>query len=243
MNSRTPQNTQASRLSKALLEVRWLALFFLSIYLLLILSTYSPADDSFTHYAGTTTVYNFGGRVGAVLSNFLFFLSGWCAYALPALCVWLLWRTRKKEELVELPGFTEPEPRWVPWVRPVGFLTLWIGLMGLENLSILSGSSLPAGSGGTLGSMLAAGLTQLFGLTGAVLFLLFFAAGGLSGFLGLSWVAMAEHTGYWAERTWLATFSAIDTYRDRRAGKQVAQERVVNVEKTEANWMNTSPFV
>lgn len=231
MNSRTTQNTGSLRISKLLLEVRWLGLLFLSIYLFLIFVSYDKTDDSFSRHAGNQSVGNFGGMVGATVSDFLFVLSGYSAYVILLLAVFLLWRAKREVASLDLPVTEVELPRWLPFVRPIAFLLLWFGLMGLESLSVFVGEGLPEGPGGVLGQVISDLLIQVLGLSGGVLLLLLMFAAGLSGFLGLSWGAMAERVGELAERTYFGIVGAIGAFQDRRAGKRVAQQRVEVVEQ------------
>ncbi|MFN4328184.1 MAG: DNA translocase FtsK [Limnobacter sp.] len=242
MNSRTSQNNGTLRASKLLLEVRWLAMLVLSIYLFLILVSHNPADDSWSHASGSGGYSNFGGAIGAHLSDVLFFLAGYSAYTLLAVSMLHLWRIRKQVETIELPGFDEPLPKWLPWVQPVGFALMWLGLMGLESLSIFSANSLPAGAGGVIGQSLSKTLVQLTGLSGGVMLLLLMFAAGVSGFLGMSWAAMAERVGYWIELLFGSGRSAVDAYFDRKEGKKVAQARVEIVEKKREEFQEHKPI-
>jgi S-DNA-T family DNA segregation ATPase FtsK/SpoIIIE len=198
VNARTTQqNNGTLRISKLLLEIRWLATLIFSIYLFLILVSYNPADESWskaTPVAGGV-VYNFGGVFGANLSDVLFYLSGYSAYALLVLAIWHLWRVRKDADALSMPGFDEPLPKWLPWVRPIGFCLMWLGLMGIEALSVFHAHDLPAGAGGVIGQSIRKVLMTMLGLSGAVMLLLLFVAAGLSGLMGLSWLSMAEKVG------------------------------------------------
>ena len=229
MNSRTTQNNGTLRVSKLLLEIRWLSLLILSIYLFLILTSYSRKDDSWSLASGETLVHNFGGRVGALVSDLLFFLAGYSAYALLGLTFFMLWRAKKLVSSIDLPGFDEPMPKWLYWVRPVGFLLLWVGLMGMESMSVIKAHELPAGAGGVIGRSISAFFTQMLGLSGSVMLLLLMLAAGLSGFLGLSWAVMAERMGLHLESAFFWLVNAVTAYGDRKAGKKVAQERVEKV--------------
>lgn len=216
-------------MSKLLLEIRWLGLLLLSIYLFLILTSYSRSDDSFLVNSGNQLVENFGGRFGAYVSDILFFISGYSAYLLLGLVVFLLWNAKKQVVTFDLPEFQEPRPKWLPWVRPVAFVLLWIGSMGLESLSIVPDRGLPEGSGGIVGQFVSSVLTSFLGLSGGVMLLLLMTAAGLSGFLGLSWAAMAENLGLLLERAFFSLKSAVVAYTDRQAGKKVAKERVESI--------------
>lgn len=199
-------------------------------------------DDSFSYNSGNPVVSNFGGRLGAVLSSALLAFAGYSAYALLGLSLFYLWRTRKMVEAIELPGFTEPPPRWLAWVRPSGFLLLWLGLMGLESLSIFQSERLPSGAGGIVGQALAGVFHQFLGLSGAVMTLLFLLAAGLSGFLGLSWAAMAERVGGGLENLFFKVKSGISAYFDRKEGKKVALARVEKVEQKREKFEEHKPI-
>lgn len=231
MNTRTTQNTGAIRISKLLLEVKWLTLLILSIYLLLILGSYSPTDDSFLMNTGSHNIQNFGGRLGAFFSDFLYFLSGYSAYVLVFLLLWMLWQAKQQAIRIDFPqeSESEPLPKWVFLIRPIAFSSLWLGLMGIESLSIIPDRNLPEGSGGILGQAISEFLRALVGLPGSVMFLLLITATGLSAFLGVSWAVMSEKIGFRLEQMYLGTKNFIITYKDRKAGKKIAQQRVVKV--------------
>ncbi|WP_329670786.1 DNA translocase FtsK [Limnobacter sp.] len=231
MNSRTTQNNGTLRVSKLLLEIRWLALLILSIYLFLILVSHSRADESFSISSGEALVHNFGGKLGAIVSDLLFYMAGYSAYALLGLTFYLLWRAKRMATTIDLPGFDEPVPKWLPWVRPIGFVLLWLGLMGFEAVSTINASALPEGAGGVIGHALSNLFIQMLGLSGAVMLLLLMLAAGLSCFTGLSWAAMAERVGYGLEWLFNKVRYGISAYGDRQAGKKVALERVEKVEK------------
>ncbi len=244
MNTRTTQNTGAIRINKLLLEVRWLTLLILSIYLVLILGSYSPSDDSFLMNTGSHNIQNFGGRLGAFVSDLLYFLSGYSAYVLVFLLLWLLWQAKQQAIQIDLPQASdvEPLPKWVPFVRPIAFCALWLGLMGLESLSIVSGQNLPEGTGGILGQAISGFLKSLVGLPGSVMFLLLLTATGLSAFLGVSWAVMSEEIGYQLERIYFGTKYFWATRKDRQAGKKIALQRVVKVEEEREKKAEHLPF-
>ena len=242
VNSRTTQNNGTLRVSKLLLEVRWLATLALSIYLFLVLVSYNGLDDCWSKASSARNqVFNFGGSFGAHLSDLLFFLSGYSAYALLGLAVCHLWQSRKVVDTLDLPGFDEPLPKWLPWVRPVGFSMLWLGFMGIEALSVFHGSELPAGAGGVIGQSFSILLSKLLGLSGAVLVLLLLVAAGTSGLVGLSWVAMAERLGAGLEGLLVKAKQTIDAYFDRQEGKKVAEARVEKVEKKRGELLEHKP--
>lgn len=231
MNSRSSQNTGTLWVSKILLEIRWLALLVFSIYLFLILVSFTELDDSFLYHAGSSITRNFGGRIGAQLSSLLFFLFGYSAYLLLVIAVWALWRAKREVVTFDLPGFDELPPKWLPYVRPLGFVFMLCGLSSLEALSIFHGNALPAKSGGVLGNSLSGFLLNMLGTTGSVMLLLLLTAAGLSAFTGLSWAVLAERVGEMLERMFTRSVQTVSAYQDRQEGKKVAQERVEKVEK------------
>ena len=207
------------------MELRWLGLLILSIYLFLILGSYSRMDDSYLIDSGNHVIHNFGGRLGAFVSDLLFFLGGYSAYVLLVLTLYLLWRAKKQVVCLELGLPIEPLPRLALWIRPVGFILFWLGLMGLESLSIFSDHNLPEGKGGILGQAVADMFTGVIGLSGGVLLLLLMAVGGLSISLDFSWASVAEQVGYGLERFWARLLQSGGAYVDRQAGKKVAEKR------------------
>jgi S-DNA-T family DNA segregation ATPase FtsK/SpoIIIE len=97
-------------------ELLGLVFWGASAYLLMSLLSYSPSDPSFNRAGGSGPVRNWGGLVGAYLSDLLLQGLGLAALVLPALGAWLGW------EHLRLKGL-----RW----RPLQWIGLGLGLLVL----------------------------------------------------------------------------------------------------------------
>ena len=73
-NSSTPL---PPRLANLLQEAWWLVMVAAAVYFVLILASYSPADPSWSHsIGGHPAIGNWGGTLGAYLSDMLLYLFG-----------------------------------------------------------------------------------------------------------------------------------------------------------------------
>jgi S-DNA-T family DNA segregation ATPase FtsK/SpoIIIE len=61
-------------------ESWWFILVVLVIYLVLVLSTYSPFDPGWSHSATRPEIHNRGGAVGAWIADVLLYLFGFSAW-------------------------------------------------------------------------------------------------------------------------------------------------------------------
>ena len=68
------------RLAGLLRESRWWLLVAAATYLILVLSTYDPADPGWSHSVAAGAVHNAGGRFGAWIADLLLYLFGLSAY-------------------------------------------------------------------------------------------------------------------------------------------------------------------
>ncbi len=229
-NTAAAQTVLPSRLSGLLREARWLVFATLAAWLALVLASYNPADPGWSHAAAADRIRNHGGSLGAWMADMLLYLFGMSAWWWVVL---LLHRVRagyqRLAELLRHPGQPEVLPR-VRWEQAAGFFLLLLGSVGLEALRFNSwGESLPAGSGGVIGTVLADYGRLTLGFTGGTLALIVMVTVGSSLFFGFSWLVMAERIGRRVE--WLIQqFTLnIDAYRDRRAGAVAQAERTEQV--------------
>ena len=216
-----------AKLAGLLREARWLALVAAAGYLLLILLTHHAGDPSFTRSATAAVVQNAGGRVGAMLSDFMLMLFGWSAFWWVVLCLFFVvrgyWRieTNEKTETRQL------------LLSMAGFGLLLVASAALESLRMYSyGQGLPQGAGGIIGYELGRLLGNLLGF-GATLLTLAGVAVGWSLFSGVSWLRIAEVTGFLLESAYALVRGALERRRDEKIGVQarVERETVVQAEK------------
>jgi S-DNA-T family DNA segregation ATPase FtsK/SpoIIIE len=171
-------------------EARWLLLVAIAAYLLLIFATYNRGDPGWSHSATDAVTHNAGGIVGAYLSDVLLYLFGVSAYWWVALCVYVVvWGYRR------LDGTSLIDRRPL-WASLAGFALLLVSSAALEYLRLHSlAVELPLAPGGVVGRVAGWLAATAFGFTGATLVLLTAAAIGLSLFIGISWVKVAELVG------------------------------------------------
>ncbi|HEY5637158.1 MAG TPA: DNA translocase FtsK 4TM domain-containing protein, partial [Burkholderiales bacterium] len=214
-----------AKLAGLLREAKWLLLVVLAGYLFLILATFSREDPAWTHSVADDTVRNAGGRVGAALSDVLLSLFGWSAFWWVALCLaFVIWGYRR------LDGTPLVDRRPLA-IALVGFILLLVASSSVEALRLHSfGLSLPQQAGGIIGSTLADAAGAVAGFTGATLVALAIAAIGWSLFSGISWLRLAEFTGFALETAHARVLGAWERRQDRMRGEVAREERDVVVE-------------
>jgi S-DNA-T family DNA segregation ATPase FtsK/SpoIIIE len=211
------------RIAAVLHEARWLVLAALALYLVMALGGYDRADPGWSHAAASEALSNPAGRFGAWLADLALFLFGLSAWWWVALliggCVWL---SRANERRID---------RRPLYVALGGFLLVLLSSSALEAVRFHSLSAdLPVGPGGMLGNELGQLLSSGFGFTGSTLLLLVSLGVGLSGMTGVTWLGAAEAVGRALELVWFGGVRAFTTWRDRRVGQQVAEQREAVVE-------------
>jgi S-DNA-T family DNA segregation ATPase FtsK/SpoIIIE len=217
-----------AKLAGLLREAKWLLLVAAAGYLLLILLTHHAKDPSFTHSATHAVVQNAGGYVGARLSDIMLMLFGWSAYWWVVLCLYTVVRGYRRIEVSEK---IEPRPLLLSLA---GFALLLVASAALEYLRMQSyGSGLPQAAGGIVGIELGKLSGNLLGITGATLLALAGIAVGWSLFSGISWLRIAEVTGFLLESAYGLARGAWERRRDEKIGVQarVERETVVQAER------------
>ena len=214
-----------ARLAGLLREARWLLVAAAALYLLLVLATFDKSDPSWVHSATDAVVRNAGGRVGAELAALLLFLFGVSAYWWVALCAaFVVNGYRRLHRAV-------PPDRRSLGVMLAGFAVLLVASTGLEAMRLHSLSAqLPDVAGGVVGHAVAAGAGATLGFTGATLALVALVAIGLSLFTGISWITVAEFTGFVIESVYVSAKSAWERRQDRKRGELAREARDFAVE-------------
>jgi S-DNA-T family DNA segregation ATPase FtsK/SpoIIIE len=209
-----------AKLAGLLREAKWLALVAAAGYLLLILLTHHASDPSFTRSATAAVVQNAGGHVGAMLSDFMLMLFGWSAYWWVVLCLYVVvrgYRRIETNEKIETPQLM---------LSMAGFGLLLVASAAVEYLRMHSyGQGLPQSAGGIIGIELGRLSGNLLGFTGATLLMLAAAAVGLSLFISVSWLRIAEVTGFLLESAYALALGAWERRRDEKIGVQARVER------------------
>lgn len=216
----------SEKLPAIIRESKWLGFGVLSIFLFLILISYSPADPGWSHQAATSEIHNLGGRAGAWLADILLYLFGFGAYCLPILCACLIFRNfRHRDNTIDNET----------WWRLAGFFLMMISLTAFAALKMKGVfPNYPLGAGGILGGGIAKWCYNIIGsITSIVLFLLGIGI-GFSLFTRLSWLDISERIGLGVERLGDKFKEAFSEYKDKRAGRLAVHQREQNLRSERA---------
>jgi S-DNA-T family DNA segregation ATPase FtsK/SpoIIIE len=157
--SDAPKPPLRERLRKEIAGVLWLAA---GAYLLLCLVSFDNADPSFNNNLHPEIIRNFGGKVGAHLSDLFFQAFGLPALLVPLGCLLLAWRLLKFRDVK------------VRLYKAGAFVLLLLSLDGLLALGLREVSLLGrtvGEAGGAAGRVLADTLAGYINVAGAALFL------------------------------------------------------------------------
>jgi len=214
-----------ARLAGLLREARWLLVAVAAVYLLLILATFHKTDPSWSHSATGAVAQNAGGRVGAWIADLMLYLFGLSAYWWIALCAAIVIVGYRR-----LHVGAAPDRRSLA-VMLAGFVVLLVASSGLEATRLHSlQAELPLGPGGLVGGGVGSAVTATLGFTGATLTLVALIAIGLSLFTGISWITVAELTGFVLESGYASAKSAWERRQDRKRGELAREARDFVVE-------------
>ncbi len=241
--ARTAAQTPPRRLSHEL--ALFLGAAALLFWLLALLS-HSPVDAAWStsgHAATGASTRNWGGRLGAFLSDASYFLMGysvwWCVLAsvrswLASLARWLRGADTSS---------TAGRSRALFWIGLIMLVAAscaleWTRLYRLE-------PRLPGHSGGVLGYWLGSAASRWLGFNGSALL-------GISmGVVGAAW-ALRFSWGAWAEGIGQLILNWFDKRREKKEmaqdlafGSQAAREReeIVNVERAESEELHAAPVI
>ncbi len=175
-----------------LLEVGLIIAGAVSIYILITLFSYDPADPSWTKTGNYELIKNAGGAFGAWLSDILLFTFGWLAFFIPIILSVIGWLFfRKFHDLVEVDYLALG-------LRIIGFMLTLIGLSAIFSMNF--GDVYYYSSGGIIGDVISYLFTPLFGFTGSTLMFLVGLMVGFTLMTGISWLQIVDGIGKY---TWL----------------------------------------
>ncbi|RXZ38314.1 DNA translocase FtsK [Oxalobacteraceae bacterium CAVE-383] len=233
-----------SRLVRLLSEARWLALGALTVYLVLILLSYSHADPGWSRSVAVARLHNWGGKVGAYTADLLLYIFGLSAWWFCVLCaryLWLGYRRMSQRFLLEQEG--EPEHRHETLIRLIGFALMLAGSLGIEYMRMYSMKlPLPRAPGGVLGEMIGGSAQGALGFTGATLFLLLLFGLGFSLFFHVSWLATVERLGAALEGLIFGLKNFYVAREDRKVGHVAAVKREEVVVQERAKIVEAAPI-
>jgi len=219
-------------------ESRWIALVAVAAFLSLALWGFHRGDPGWSHAVSTTALHNPAGRGGAWLADLLLYIFGFSAWWWVVLMLAMVWWGYRR-----LDGFRHADRRPL-YIALTGFLLLIVSSSALEALRFYSHEAqLPLAPGGVLGKGLGSLSVRYFGYTGATLALIALWALGWSIFSGMSWLSAAERFGTLLERLVFGTRNLIDSWQDRRIGREVAREREAVVEDEKKREESREPII
>ena len=227
MNGRREASPLPEKIGGLLQESRWLAVGAIALFLSMALWGFNKEDPGWSHSLVTQHLHNPTGRAGAWISDLLLYVFGLSAWWWIVLLVMLVWWGFHK-----LNSDSDEEDRHPLYIALLGFVGLLIASAGLEALRFYSiQAALPLSPGGMIGVELSRVLAQQLGYTGATLFLLALLAASWSVFSGMSWLWAFERIGIFLEDAAEFCYNKIEAWRDRKIGREVAQQREVVVEE------------
>ena len=169
----------------------------MALFLLLALVTYHEADGCWTHSGAGPLVHNSIGKVGAYLSDILYWCFGYFAYLMPISLGYFSWLLVKNNGQIV---FSEPSELAL---RALGLVLLFVGGCGICSLEPgIHGLDAFHNAGGVIGGWVSGVFNQLLNLEGATLLLLALFLTGLTWLTGLSWLTFTEVTGVYALKTY-----------------------------------------
>ncbi len=227
-----PGNQIAHRLSESF----FILTILLAVYLVACLASYDPTDQGPFNPVASDQVQNAGRVLGAWLANVSLFLTGYLAYSMPLVLIYIGWLVYAKAgKPLEKAGPVE----WL--ARLTGLLLFILSATGLAHLHTLPpAGSMPAGGGGVIGLQIATPLLEVTGALGTTLFLLAMLLVGLTLFAGISWFRVMDTTGRYTLTAiaWLST--SVVGLRDWFAGRRAKAQRV-EVRKADSERQKTKP--
>jgi S-DNA-T family DNA segregation ATPase FtsK/SpoIIIE len=231
------------RIVRLLSEARWFLLTAVTVYLIISFLTYSKNDPSWS-YSSTGQIHNWGGWVGARVSDLMLFILGasawWCCVFLLR-SVWLGYRRLSYRFVFQKEP--ELEHHHEIWVRSIGFVLMLIGSVAIEYLRMHSLKvQLPRKPGGVLGELIGHAAQNAFGFNGATLFLLLIFGVGFSLFFHVSWLALAEKVGGAIEDGIAAIRNLYTAREDRKVGQVAAIKREETVVQERAKIVEAPPI-
>lgn len=208
-------------------DTKWLFGVLGVLYFAVALFSFRMADPSWSRsIAHLGEVSNWGGLIGAYLSDISYYLFGLSAWWVVVAMVFGLYR--KFRPLAE-----KGMPTYNSMIACAGLLIMLICSPVIEYFAFGQWlrNSFPLGAGGWVGSMVASSLTQLLGNTLGLLIIFVAALLALSLMVQISWLDFLERLGISLERVCRSMFNAVfgaDETEPQAAQMDVASETKVD---------------
>ncbi|WP_405054113.1 DNA translocase FtsK [Thalassotalea nanhaiensis] len=173
--------------TQRLLEAGLIFTSIFSLYLIIALISFDPADPGWSQTAYHATVNNAGGAFGAYLSDIFLFAFGSVAYSLPfviAIIGWLLFQ--RIHYLLEIEFFTLG-------LKFIGFMMFYIGLTSIASMNF--DDIFDFSAGGIVGDYISYSLLPYFNFIGSSLLFLVLTCSGFVLLTGLSLFTIIDFIG------------------------------------------------
>jgi len=202
--------------------------FVLMLFWLIAMLTHTPQDPAWTTSGSSMVAHNWGGRIGAAISDLGYFVLGysiwWCYLA--ALVSWLTAlavRLRGEQAPVHAPDIWRLS-RWVFWS---GLVLLLLASTGLEYTRLYRFEDHLPGqhAGGILGYLIGGAGNKWLGFNGSGMVFIVFMLIGMSWVFGFSWLQVAEKTGARLDHWLQAWRERREIAEDLALGQAAAKER------------------
>jgi S-DNA-T family DNA segregation ATPase FtsK/SpoIIIE len=228
----------SSQILHRLSESVFILTILLAVYLVACLASYDPTDPGPFNSVASDQVHNLGRLLGAWLANFFLFLTGYLAYTLPLLLIFIGWLFYDR---AGKPAERASAAEWL--ARLTGLLLFVLSATGLAHMHAFPpAGAMPAGGGGVIGLQIAMPLVELTGALGSTLFLLAMLLVGLTLFAGISWFRVMDIIGKYTLDGLAWLIAAVAQLRDWFAGRRAKAKRV-EVRKADSERQKSKPKV
>jgi S-DNA-T family DNA segregation ATPase FtsK/SpoIIIE len=211
-----------------------------AIFLFVSLVSYHTMDPGWSSTGIGRPVLNWGGKVGAWLSDVLLSLFGIVAYFFPFLLLLSSWLNMRE--------LKEEKPRESIY-KSLGWIFFTLGCCGLSAFYLKAIHYLPATTGGIVGDLLDNSLSVLFNKAGSTLIFLMISFCGVTFVTGFSWLGLIDHIGAWVSKAclwpWQKAYAAFQAFKLRRAESKACEPvaKKVVAEKKEPVLKRSAPSV
>ena len=208
------------------LEAAIIVSTLLSLFLLLALCSFSPADPGWTQTAYQGPVANWMGSAGAWLADVLLFVFGFTAYLMPflmAILGWLLFKAHHR--LRDIDYFTMG-------LRFIGFFLTLFGFSAIASINFDDIYTFSAG--GIIGDAIRDAMMPYFNLHGTILLLVCFFCAGFTLLTGIAWMTIVEQTGYYTLTGCRAIRDAVTGLGNRDEKPSAGEQETYEEEYVEA---------
>lgn len=159
-----------------------------ALFMVVSFVSYHSSDPGWLGTGTKSVIANWGGRVGAFLSDVFLSFFGYTAYFFPPLMVFAAWLGFEKNEKE-----TTIHPTDLIF-KGIGFISIILSISGLAHFGLQQhAANMPIASGGILGDLIGSTLTQIFNPVGGFLFLIAIFLCGITLFTGFSWLGLVSH--------------------------------------------------